>query len=539
MIALRPLLAAIALTLIAGLLLTWTILEARHQSQAFEEALTREATILTASLGPGLVAASNAARELDELVAWKLLDNARLFASLFETDPTSLGRHQSLIEPNGLDALAVLAPDGSTLDTFGEVLAPSILESLQPLIRGEAEELIVGSVVFHDVDHLAAAVRLLNGGALMVSTELSTARTFARRLGVENLLHNLIGTGRVLYIHYHEEPGSFDVEVSSKSMAIPPPAEAEGLRMVDDRAVFEIEMPLEAPAGSIASVIVGMDGAPLQDAARASMVRTLVISLVLAALAIAGSAFAFVSHLRSRERAEATRRLAEVDLARRRSERLAAAGALTAGLAHEVRSPLNAIGLASQQLERKLEESDARRPIASRIGDEVQRLEAVLREFLDLASPATDSRRSVELESIATEVLQLLKTEARAEGVICMPIEGNAEAQLDRNAIRRSLINLVRNAIQATGEGGRIQITIGQSDSEVQLAVNDEGPGVDAALADRIFDPFVTGRAAGTGLGLALVKRVAEEHGGSISLENRDRGGATAKLRLPRKGRAT
>lgn len=263
------------------------------------------------------------------------------------------------------------------------------------------------------------------------------------------------------------------------------------------------------------------------------------MGLVLAALAIAGSAFAFVSHLRSRESAEATRRLAEVDLARRRSERLAAAGALTAGLAHEVRSPLNAIGLASQRLELKLELSDASRAMASRIGEEVQRLEAVLREFLDLASPATDSRRSVELESIATEVLQLLETEAQAERVVFMPIEGNAEAELDRNAIRRALINLVHNAIQATGEGGRIQITIGQSDSEVQLMVNDEGPGIDAALADRIFDPFVTGRATGTGLGLALVKRVVEEHGGSISLENRDRGGARANLRLPRKGRAT
>ena len=539
MIALRPLLAAITLTLIAGLLLTWTILEARHQRQAFEEALTREATILTASLGPGLVAASTAARELDELVAWKLLDNARLFASLFEADPTALDRHQSLIETNGLDALAVLAPDGSTLDTFGEVLAPSVLESLQPLIHGEAEELIVGSIVFHDVDHIAAGVRRPNGGALLVSTEHSTARTFARHLGVENLLDNLIGTGRVLYIHYHEEPGSFDVEVGSKGMAIPPPAEAEGLRMVDERAVFEIEMPLEAPAGSTASVIVGMDGVPLQNAAKASMVRTLVMGLVLAALAIAGSAFAFVSHLRSRERVVAAQRLAEVDLARRRSERLAAAGALTAGLAHEVRSPLNAIGLASQRLELKHELSDASRSMASRIGEEVQRLEAVLREFLDLARPATDSRRSVELESIATEVLELLETEVRAERVVCMPIEGNAEAEIDRNAIRRSLINLVRNAIQATGEGGRIQIIIGQSDSEAQLIVNDEGPGIDAALADRIFDPFVTGRATGTGLGLALVKRVAEEHGGSISLENRDRGGARAKLRLPRKGRAT
>ena len=70
-------------------------------------------------------------------------------------------------------------------------------------------------------------------------------------------------------------------------------------------------------------------------------------------------------------------------------------------------------------------------------------------------------------------------------------------------------------------------------DSEVLIAVSDEGPGLDAKLAERLFDPFVTGRAAGTGLGLALVKRVAEEHGGRISLDNRTQGGARAELRLP------
>lgn len=533
MTVLRPLLTAVVLTLIAGVLLTWTILEARHQRQLFEEALTREASVLTASLGPGLVAASNAARELDELVIWKLLDNARLLARLFDSDPAALDQDPYLLETNGLDGLAVLAQDGFVTDTWGESLPANVINSVAPLLRGDAEELILGSTVFHDLEHLAAAIRRPGGGALVVSTEVSTARTFARRLGVENLLTSLVGTGRVLYLHYHEEPGPLDVEASWQDLPIPAHAGVDGLRIVEGKAVFEAAMPLEAPAGSEATIVVGLDGTPLQEAARDSMIRTMVMGLVLAALAIAGSAFAFVSHLRSRERSEAAKRLAEADLARRRSERLAAAGALTAGLAHEVRSPLNAIGLAAQRLERKLEPSDERHTLASRIRQEVRRLEAVLREFLDFANPTSDHRRPVQLDVLADEVIQLLETEAQEEGVVLEAAEGAATASVDREAIRRSLINLIRNAIQATATGGSVHTMLLQSNGEVRIIIDDQGPGLDPELAAHLFDPFVTGRATGTGLGLALVKRVAEEHGGSVTLENRRQGGARAELRLP------
>ncbi len=153
-------------------------------------------------------------------------------------------------------------------------------------------------------------------------------------------------------------------------------------------------MPLEAPAGSSASLRIGLDGSTLTAVARQTMVRNLVIGLVLAAFATAGTGFAFVSHLRSREREEAARRISAAETARRRSERLAAAGALTAGLAHEVRSPMNAIGLAAQRLERKLPEGDDRRRVAARIGNEVQRLDGVLRGFLELASPVAASAES-------------------------------------------------------------------------------------------------------------------------------------------------
>ena len=104
--------------------------------------------------------------------------------------------------------------------------------------------------------------------------------------------------------------------------------------------------------------------------------------------------------------------------------------------------------------------------------------------------------------------------------------------QADSGAVRRAVINLVRNAIQASPAGGKVQVGIERADGDVLVRVEDEGAGLDEQLGEQAFDAFVTTHALGTGLGLALVRRVAEEHEGSVSLGNREGGGAVAELRL-------
>lgn len=532
---LRPFATAIALAIIATILFGWTVGEARRQRSLLEQALTREASVLAGSLGPGLVAASNASRELEELVFWKLLDNARLIAALVSASAADPKTLDGLLEANGLDSIVVVDTRGSKI-LIGEEFDAVLLEEISPLLDGRADDIILGSTMQHSIRHLAAAARIPDGGAVLVRVEWLTAQTFARRIGVENLLLDLLETGAVLYLSYTEEPGSLTVEGAWNGGPVPAPSQTGGLRTVYGRPIFEVDVPLESPAGSTASLRVGLDGSTLTDVARRSMLRNLVIGLVLAAFATAGTAFAFVSDLRSRDREEAAKRIAAAETARRRSERLAAAGALTAGLAHEVRSPMNAIGLAAQRLERKLPEDDDRRAVAARIGNEVRRLDGVLRGFLELASPVSNQRRTADLGDVVVEVLELLETEAEAEGVALVPPTGSARAFVDVEAMRRALINLVRNAIQATPPGGRVEITLDDDGDEVTIQITDQGPGIDPALTGQVFDPFVTGRPSGTGLGLALVRRVIEEHEGSVSLESLPRGGAEALIRLPASG---
>ncbi len=533
MTAPRPVATAIGLLLVAAVLLGWTVQEARHQRRAWEEALIREASILAAALGPGLEAASNAARELDELVLWKLLDNARLTAALLETDAGATDELGQLLDQTGLDTIAVYDRFGQQTARVGEsFLLPEAAE-LAALFAGGADELVLGSTRQHDVDHLAAAARLESGGAVLTRVEWSTAHAFARRLGVEHLIEEMVGTGRVRYLRYREEPGQLLVEKSWDGSVLPQIDPQRPLIQIGDQAIFDIELPLEVPAGGQAWLRVGLDGSIVESISRAAMARTLVTGSALAALALAGTAYAAVSHLRGREREEALHRIAESEAARHRSERLAVAGALAAGLAHEIRSPMNAIGLAAQRLVRKLPAGSDEERIAARIAKEVRRQESVLRSFLELASPVAEDRTVVSVNGLATEVVELLETEAEPQRVHLVPPTGSGAALADREALRRALINVVRNAIQASPREGAVSLHVSADKERVAIQVRDEGPGLDPELRDQLFDPFVTGRKTGTGLGLALVKRVIEEHDGNIELFDRPEGGVEARIDLP------
>jgi signal transduction histidine kinase len=539
--AVRPsrLTVLIVVFILAGIvILVWAVHESARQRQEIEHALATQASILALSLEPGLVAASNAARELDEIVAWKLLDNARLLAELHRFDAPSRARLEELAEANGLDSVVYVDRQGAVERLVGDETAMRLAADLESLLSGAAEELVLRSTIEADVEHIAAAVALPGGGAALVRAHESTAKTFARRLGVENLLQRLVGS-RVLYLSYREEPGSLQVESTWDGGPLPPPSGDTRLHEVRGKSVFEVEIPASAPAGRAARIRVGLDGVPLQQAAAAATRRTLLIGLVLAGFGLVGITAAGVSHARTLERAEAARRLAAVEAARRSSARLAAAGTLTAGLAHEVRSPMNAINLAAQRLERHLQGRDEPQSMARRIRGEVQRLEAILREFLEFASPVSDHRRDTDLAELARQVLELLEVEAQDRSVRLGGVRGTAQARIDEDAIRRSLINLVRNAIQATPPGGAVDVEVQQDTEMATIRVLDEGPGIDPRDREKLFDAFFTTRVSGTGLGLALVRRVAEEHGGQVELRNRPTTGAEAVFQLPLSRRRT
>ena len=227
----------------------------------------------------------------------------------------------------------------------------------------------------------------------------------------------------------------------------------------------------------------------------------------------------------------------EADL--RRRERLAAMGELAAGVAHEVRNPLNAIGLIAQRLEREFAPAADREEylgLARTVRGEVERVDRIVAQFLRFARPPALVLRDVDLESVIEDAVRVVEPRARQKGLgIERAFGGAGRVRLDREQVVQALLNLLNNAVEATQEG-RVRVTTRPGEGWVEVEVEDTGQGILPDDLERIFDLYFTTKPEGTGLGLSLVQRIAAEHGGRVEVRSQPRQGAAFRMRLPRGG---
>jgi PAS domain S-box-containing protein len=227
----------------------------------------------------------------------------------------------------------------------------------------------------------------------------------------------------------------------------------------------------------------------------------------------------------------------EMGVRMRRSERLAALGTMAAGLAHEIRNPLNAAHLQLTLLTRRLDKdgtADVKgaQEAARVVADELNRLTGLVREFLQFAKPQPLRLARGDLRTTVEEVIGLLSPEAASAGVELAVAPGpRIDAELDDERMKQVLHNLVRNAVEAVGKGGHVRLRLQSQNGEAHLFVEDDGPGLPSPDAP-IFEPFFTTKQGGTGLGLAIVHRIVTDHGGRITVDSRP-GRTVFEVRLP------
>ncbi len=218
----------------------------------------------------------------------------------------------------------------------------------------------------------------------------------------------------------------------------------------------------------------------------------------------------------------------------RRAERLSSLGQLSAGMAHEIRNPLAGIAMTAQVLQSRLGDRPETEPYLQRIQTEVQRLERIVRTLLEYGRPATPQLATLDLREASRLALGDLKGQAETQGVTLMDMEEESAclARADRDQIHQVLLNLVQNSIQACCEGDTVGLrleraaAVGGSVGMVRLVVWDSGPGVPESAVAKLFDPFYTTKAEGTGLGLSLCQQIAKEHGGQLHYRPREQGGS-------------
>jgi len=245
----------------------------------------------------------------------------------------------------------------------------------------------------------------------------------------------------------------------------------------------------------------------------------------------------------------------------RRRDRLASLGALAAGVAHEIRNPLAGIGASAQILARRLPAGDARTSFATLIVEEVARLDRIVESLLQFARPATPKLARQSLLPALEKAITLMHEPAVRQKVslVADRTERVPEIYVDVDQILQVIVNVLKNAIQAMPDGGEIKVgmavkrkrlversAIGRRASDrlesarpipeqevVEIRVHDNGPGIPAATLARVFDPFFTTRAQGSGLGLSICQTIVREHGGVIAVESTVGQGTTVTIDLP------
>jgi len=220
-----------------------------------------------------------------------------------------------------------------------------------------------------------------------------------------------------------------------------------------------------------------------------------------------------------------------------RSEQLAAVGQLAAGLAHEIRNPLTSMKSLIQLARQDGGPENLSQRDLQVLDEEISRLDRQVQTFLDFARPPRPRRELIDVVELINKTIQLSQTRARQQDATITPqvAVDSIEIEADPDLLQQVLLNLVLNALEVLSGGGTVEIAAEQSvaGDDVVIRVLDDGPGVPEDAQEKIFEPFFSTQESGTGIGLAICRRIVEQHDGTITVRNRDTGGAEFTVTLP------
>jgi signal transduction histidine kinase len=394
---------------------------------------------------------------------------------------------------------------------------------------------------------LAAGVRRAAGGAIVVTVDAQEVASMMRQASLDALLDDIVrSTPDVVYVIF-EQPdarlvhGRAPVDAAEETTGAAPtegtPVLERRQTEVEGRSVLEFSGPLDVGAAGPASLRLGMSLEGLRRAEWRMLAKgalTLAAAVTLAALGIGAAWLRRKYSLLSEEHARAEEAL-------RRRDRLAAMGELASTVAHEVRNPLNAIAMSAQRLEREFLaqcSSDAAREelaeLLAVVESEARRLDRTVQQFLDYARPPKLDPRPTALGGLLAAVAEAARPLAELRGVALeVDVARAGDAVVDPDQIKQVVDNLVRNALDAMPEGGRLRIAASVGADGATIEVADTGPGIPPEVQARIFDLYFTTKEDGTGIGLAVSQQIVTAHGGTIEVDSRPGAGTRMTVRLP------
>lgn len=557
--------------------------------------LRDQAASLHHTIAAAARADEQAGRRAEEALSARLLENARLLAELDRQGALDEARLREITERHGLFRVAVYDAKGALESSAGDPAGgpPSTgagpragagrgegrrgpPEGAGPGVRGEGPRGggphgpgpgggrgqgrgpgVGGRVLRQILDgaaeattdvhesrggrgaRLAAGVRRSRGGAIVVAVDATDAARLLAQDAIDRLLADVAATASDVAYLALETPDRRVVEGTLPAEAPTAGSPAERETVAAGRPVLEFAAPVDLGPGKPATLRLGLR---LDGVHRAERRRLWLLLLsVVTTLALAG--FGVGTAWLRRQYDLLSERHARAEEALRRRDRLAAMGELASTVAHEVRNPLNAIAMSTQRLRREFASACDSLPEADRaevdelfgvVASETARLDRIVRQFLEYARPPRLAPRPTSLPALVHEAAEAVRSLAASRGLsLHEDAEGAGEATVDPDRLREALDNLLRNAVEATPEGGRVELRA-RSDREGHvIEVADTGKGIAPEDLPRVFDLYFTTKAEGTGVGLAVAQQVVTAHGGTVEVDSEPGRGTRLTLRLP------
>ena len=303
--------------------------------------------------------------------------------------------------------------------------------------------------------------------------------------------------------------------------------ELEGRRVFAVYRLFAPGLETRSCQMALPTMFLGLDARPLELRRWQNLfyIGTLAgASLLVVLLGFAALILSERTRTLRRKQEHAEGQVRELQAEVRRKEKLAAVGSLAAGVAHEIRNPLSSIKGYATYFGQLFPEGSENRASAQIMVNEVDRLNRVICDLIGLAKPSDIVRAPMPVEPLLQDVARLIAQQAEAQAVCLKICTGRAlpDIMADSQRLHQALLNLCLNALQAMPHGGCLTLGAYAGRDRLWLWVRDNGLGIAKEALSHIFDPYYTTRASGTGLGLALVQKIVDAHGGSLMVRSRE-----------------
>ncbi len=555
------------------LLLAVVVLYAATTAIRTQRELSRQLEEKGAALAEVLETSSRSAIRgnalMEEMIARRLIDNARLIDRLLLTRPLDQEALKEIAAANRLSRVEMLDSEGRPYtppqpsgmmgmmmrhQRSGEI--PESHREMMMYMWGrrwarspELEEgqgpPAVRERKFWEGSLFGVAVGAQSfPGIIAVHADADYVLNFRKEIGVERQIEELSRRSGIeaiallgpdFTILAHSDPGRIGSREDDAVLREALSGRKSRARLVEregGREIFEVVRPLALDGSRLGLLRIDLSTAPMKRAWRRDVQSAAALGL---AIIVAGAlGMGFIFYLQQRHLREVRALEAQVE----QRERLSSLGNLAAAVGHEVRNPLNAISMGLQRLRAEFRPSGDNVEYARFVElmqGEVKRLNGIVEEFLSLARPIPLKPVSVDVGELLREVAALVEADAASRGVgIVVKIPPDLpRARLDSDRMKQVLLNLIRNGIEAMPGGGELGMAASAHGGSLILTVEDHGEGVTADLLPRIFEPYVTTKTKGLGLGLAIAKRIVEVHGGGIEVESKPERGSRFQIKLP------